>query len=69
MGRLGQHRFKKDRVKVFTEVCGTAIVRITREQIKGQKLRDRTETTERFVPIPVLAHIPGVWVGTWNPVK
>lgn len=66
MARLGHRRFKKSRVRVFTEVRNGSVVRVTREQVKGQKLRDRAETVEVFEPVPALKHVPGVWVGRWR---
>ena len=68
MARMGNRRFKTTKVKVWTEVRNGQTVRITRECIKGQKLRDRSETVEVFVPSPNLKHLPGVWVGEWRPM-
>jgi hypothetical protein len=68
MARLGNRKAKNSSTHVITEQRGTSTVRITTDKIKGQKLRDRMETVEVFVPTPRLRNIPGVWVGTWKAV-
>jgi hypothetical protein len=68
MAKFGNRRFKKSAVSAHTEIRHGHTVRVIAEKIKGQKLRDRMETVEVFVPTPRLRNIPGVWVGTWKAV-
>lgn len=66
MAKMGNRRFKTSRVKVFTTMRDGVMIRVTREKIKGQKLRDMRETVETFIPAPTRRNIPGVWVGEWK---
>ena len=58
MAKFGNRRFKKTRTRNFVEVREGKLVRVTIEQIRGQKLRDRVEHVE---VLPTLRGVPGVW--------